>query len=76
MEAKMEKQCTNQRTTLYTEKRKKLRDKIYVKLVSNKKYYLKCTSKLSYMSHKIFDNNLVVIRKSKVALKLKKLAYI
>ena len=28
------------------------------------------------MSHKIFDNNLVAIRKSKIALKLSKLAYI
>ena len=28
------------------------------------------------MSHKIFDNNLVAIRKSKLALKLNKLAYI
>ena len=29
---------------------------------------LKCTSKPSYMSPKIFDNNLVAIRKSKLAL--------
>ena len=28
------------------------------------------------MSHKIFENNLVIIRKSKVALKLKKPSYI
>ena len=28
------------------------------------------------MSHKIFDNNLVAIRKSKLALKVNKLAYI
>ena len=41
-----------------------------------KKDYLKRTSKLSYMSHKIFDNNLVVIPKSKVVLKLNKPAYI
>ena len=27
------------------------------------------------MSHKLFDNNLVAIRKSKIALKLNKLAY-
>ena len=31
---------------------------------------MKCRSKLRYMSHKIFDNNLVVIQKIKVLLKL------
>ena len=45
------------------------RNKINVKLVNNKKDYLKLTSKPSYMLHKIFDNNLVVIHKSKLALK-------
>ena len=53
-----------------------LRNSINVKLVNNEKDYLKCTSKPSYMSHKIFDNNLVAIRKSKVALKMNKPAYI
>ena len=51
---------------------KKLRNRIDVLLVSNKKYYLKWTSKPSYMSH----NDLIVIRKNKVALKLCKSAYI
>ena len=45
-----------------------LGNKIDLKLVNNENNYLKCTSKSSYMSHKIFDNNLVAIRKSKVAL--------
>ena len=49
-----------------------LRSRINVKLVNNEKDYLKCTSKPSYMLHKIFYNNLVAIRKSKVALKLTK----
>ena len=53
-----------------------LRNRIYVKLVNNKKDDLKCTSKPSYMPHKIFDNNLVAIRKNKVALKLNKPANI
>ena len=54
-----------------------LRNRIDVKLVNKDKDYLKCTSKPSYMSHKIFDlDNLVAIRKSKVALKLNKPAYI
>ena len=54
-----------------------LRKRINVKLVNNEKQYLKCTSKPSYMSHnKIFDNSLVAIRKSKLALKLNKTACI
>ena len=53
-----------------------LRNRIDVKLVNNKGDYLKCISKPSYMSHKIFHNNLVAIRKSKLALKLNKPAYI
>ena len=46
------------------EKRENLRDRIDAKLVSNKKDYLKWTSKPSYMSHKVFDNDLVVICKN------------
>ena len=53
-----------------------LRNRIYVKLVSNKKDYLKWTSKPSCMSRKIFDNDLVVIRKNRVTLTLNKPAYI
>ena len=50
-------------------------NKINVKQVNNEKDYLKCTSKPSYMSHKIFGNNLVTIRKSKLGLKLNKSTY-
>ena len=49
-----------------------LRNRIDVKLVNNKKEYLQFILKPSYMSRKIFDNNLVAIWKSKVALKLNK----
>ena len=52
-----------------------LRNRTDVKLLKNKKYFLKCTSKPSYMLHKLFDINLVTIRKSKLALKLSKPAY-
>ena len=48
-----------------------LRNRIDVKLLNNDKDYLKCTSKTTYMALKIFYNNLAVICKSKVALKLK-----
>ena len=57
---------------LYIEKQWKTngRNSADVKLVSNKKDYLKRTSKPSYMSNKIFDN------KKKLTLTLKKSAYI
>ena len=61
---------------MYGKTVKNLRNTIDVKLVKNEKSYLKCTSKSSYMSHKIFDKNLVEIRKSKLALKLHKPACI
>ena len=67
--------CTDKWVMLHTEKQWKTWE-IDVRLVNNEKDYLKCTSKPSYVSHKIFDNNLVVIRQSKVALKLNKPAYI
>ena len=46
------------------EKQKNVRNRIDIKLENTKKDYLKCTSKPSYMSHKIFDNNLVAIVKA------------
>ena len=48
------------------------RNRIIAKLVRNKKYYLKRTSKPSHMPHKIFDNNSVAKRKGELALKLNK----
>ena len=53
-----------------------LRNRIDVKVVSHKKDYLKWTSKSSYMSHKMFDNDLVVAHKNKVTLTLNRPAYI
>ena len=50
--------------------------KVDVKLESNEKDCLKLTSKPSYMSQKIFDNDLVAIRKNKVTLTLNKPAYV
>ena len=50
----------------------KLRNRIDVKLVSNKKDHLKWTSKPSYVSCKIFDNDLIAKRKKKVTLTLNK----
>ena len=53
-----------------------LRNRIDVKLVRNKKDYLKWTSKPSYMSHEIFDNNLGALCEMKVTLTLNKPAYV
>ena len=53
-----------------------VRNRINVKLVDNEKDYFKCTSKPSYMLHKISDNNLVLICETKLVLKLNKPAYI
>ena len=53
-----------------------LRNRINWQVANNKKGYLKYISKPCYMSHKIFDNNLVVIHKSKLTLKLNKPSYI
>ena len=46
-----------------------LRNRIELKLLNYEKDYLKCTSKPSYMSHKIFDNTLVSISKSTLNIK-------
>ena len=61
---------------IYGKTMEKLRNRIDVQLIKNEKDYLKFTLKPSYMSYKIFDNNLVAIHKSKLALKLNKPAYI
>ena len=60
----------------YRKTMENLRNRINVKLVNSKKDYLKYTSKPSYLSQKIFDINLVAIRKSKAALEVNKPAYI
>ena len=52
---------------VYENTMKNLRNRIDIKLSSNEKDYLKWTSRPSYMSHKIFDNDLVGIRKSKTS---------
>ena len=50
-----------------------VRNNINVKLVSNKKDYIKWTSIPSYMLHKIFDNDLVAVLKNKASLMYERL---
>ena len=61
---------------LYGKTIENLRNRINVTLVSNKKDYLKWISKRNYMSKEIFDSVLVAMLKSKVTLKLKRIAYV
>ena len=68
--------CKLMKNATYGKTMENLRHWTNVKLVNSEKDYLKCSSKASYMSHKIFDNNLVTISKSKIALKIYKPAYI
>ena len=60
---------------VYGKTRENLRNRIDVKLINNKKVYLKCTLKPNSMLQKIFDKNLVGIRKRKFSLKLNKPSY-
>ena len=53
-----------------------MNNRINVRLVSNKKGFLEWASEPSYMSQKIFDNDVVLICKSKVTLTLNKPAYV
>ena len=62
--------------TVYGKAMENLRNRIDVKLFSYKKDHVIWASKLSYMSHKIFDNDLMVIRRNEVTLTLNKPAYI
>ena len=61
---------------VYGKTMENLRNRFDVKLVSNKRDYLKWTSKPSYMLHNIFDNDVATIRKNKVTLMLNRPAYI
>ena len=72
---KME-ECFTMNNDIYGKRMENVKNRINVKLVGNEKDYLKYTSKPRYLSYKIFDNNLVAVCKSKLALKLSKPAYI
>ena len=54
---------------VYRKAMENMKNRSDVKLVNKEKEYLKCTTKPSYMLHKLFDNNLVAIRKSKKFIK-------
>ena len=68
--------CKLMNNAIFRNTMENLRNRINVKPVNNEKDYLKCTSKPSYMSQKILENNLFAIRQSRLALKLNKPAYV
>ena len=51
-------------SAVYGKTMENFRNRIGIKLVSNKKDNLEWAFKPSYMSHEIFDNDLVAIRKN------------
>ena len=53
-----------------------LRERISVKLVNNSKDHVRCISKPSFVSQKIFSNAFVAIHEIKPVLTLKKLIYV
>ena len=55
---------------------KNLRNRVDVRLINNKKYYLKWTSKPIYLAQRIFDKDLVAIHNIKTTLTLNKSAYV
>ena len=61
---------------VYGKTMENLRNRIDLKLGSNKKDYLKWTSKPTYMWRKILDNDLVAIRRKKTKLMLNEPTYI
>ena len=64
------------KNAVYRKTMENLKNRIDARLASSKKDYLKWTSKPSYMSQKIFDNDLVTICRIKVTLTLNKSAYV
>ena len=71
IKTKKDTSCINYQCCIW-KKNGKLKNRTDVKLLSNKKDYLKWTSKPRVMSHKIFDNDLIAILKNKLTLMLSK----
>ena len=61
---------------VYGKTMQNLRKKIKITIVKNEKDIFKHISKPSYVSHKIFDKNLVAVHKKKICLTLNKSIYV
>ena len=53
-----------------------LRKRIYVELINNAKEYIKCVSRPSFVSQKIFSKNFVAVHKIKAVLTFNKPLYV
>ena len=62
--------------TVYGKTIKNFTNKVDVRMVNNKNDYFRWTSKSTYVTQEIFDNNLVAIHKIKITLTLNKPAYV
>ena len=62
--------------SVYGKTMENLRKRINVRLVSNKKDFLKYTSRLTHITHKIFDKSYTAIREIKPVLTLNKPIYV
>ena len=61
---------------VYRKTMENLRKRIKIRIVKNEKDIVRHISKPSYVSHKIFDKNLVAIHQKKICLTLKKPIYV
>ena len=62
--------------SVYGKTMEKLRKRINVRLVNNKKDFLKYTSRPTYVTHKLFDKNFAAIHEIKPVLMLNKPIYV
>ena len=62
--------------TAYNKTMESLRNRVNARLVNNEKDYLKCSSKPSFTTQKLFNNDLVAIHKIRINLTLSKQAYV
>ena len=62
--------------SVYGKPMENLRKRINVRLVNNEKDFLKYTSRLTHITHKIFDKNYAAIHEIKPVLTFKKLVYV
>ena len=64
------------KNAVYSKTMENLRTRIKIRIVENEKHIVKHISKPSYVSHKIFDKNLVAIHEKKISLTLNKPIYV
>ena len=64
------------KNAVYGKAMENLRTRIKIRIVNNEKHIVKHISKPSYVSHKIFDKNVVAIHEKKISLTVNKPIYV